>query len=181
VSACSGHQVVEEWLGQEVVTLADLIPSPCRIMVVGINPAPTSVDIGHYYQGQLGQRFLARLRQVGLLPGVIDGYEDDTLVEAGVGLTDLVKRPTRRGDSVTTEENWHGRRLLEEKIRTAGPEFVIFTFKAAAKAVLGSFEGNGWVPGLTLGGAEVFVMPGPVESRERAQASLASLASRLKV
>lgn len=47
----TGHQVVEDWMGQEVTTLADLIPSPCRVLVVGINPAPASVAAGHYYQG----------------------------------------------------------------------------------------------------------------------------------
>ena len=79
---------------------------------------------------------------------------------AGVGLTDLVKRPTPRDDGVRPEERRHGRPFLEAQIRAARPEMVIFTFKAAAIAVFGKFEGNGWMPGLTLGGAPAFVMPG---------------------
>jgi len=55
-------------MGSPVETLADLVPTTPRIVCVGINPAPTSVSIGHYYQGRLGQRLYDRFRQVGLLP-----------------------------------------------------------------------------------------------------------------
>jgi hypothetical protein len=66
-----------------------------------INPAPTSVQAGHYYQGNLGQRFFARLRQARLLEYVEDGYEDDAAFASGIGFTDVVKRPTARADEVS--------------------------------------------------------------------------------
>lgn len=45
------HRTRELWMGEEVETLADLIPTEARVMCVGINPAPVSVTAGHYYQG----------------------------------------------------------------------------------------------------------------------------------
>ena len=41
------HQIVEEWMGSRVETLADLIPTHPTMLCVGINPAPISVAAGH--------------------------------------------------------------------------------------------------------------------------------------
>jgi len=46
-------------MGQKVETLADLLQPGLRAVVVGINPAPTSVAAGHYYHGASGQTFRA--------------------------------------------------------------------------------------------------------------------------
>lgn len=62
------HRVTEQWMGEPVETLADLLQPGLFAVCVGINPSPVSVERGHYYQGRLGQRFYGRLRRVGLLP-----------------------------------------------------------------------------------------------------------------
>ena len=92
-SADPGHRVIEEWMGQKVETLADLLQPGLRAVVVGINPAPTSVAAGHYYHGASGQTFFARLVRIRLLPDG-EGFEDDRAFAAGIGFTDVVKRPT---------------------------------------------------------------------------------------
>jgi TDG/mug DNA glycosylase family protein len=167
--------MTELWMDREVETLADLIPLEPRVICVGINPAPASVAIGHYYQGRLGQRFFGRLRQAGLLPAGVDGWEDDAAFELGVGFTDVVKRPTAMASEVTYDELRYGRGRLMVKLEDAGAPLVIFTFKKAAVAVMGKFDGNGFVSGLRLGDSEVFVMPGPMEERERADGQIATL------
>lgn len=166
-------------MGEEVETLEDLLRPRLLAVCVGINPAPRSVAAGHYYQGAYGQRFFARLRDVGLIPDDVDGYEDDAAFAAGVGFTDLVKRPTRSDDDLGEEERQYGRPLLERKLRDAAPQLVIFAFKSAAKTLFGRFEGNGFVAGLELAGREVFVMPGPTESTRTAAPTLRALASRV--
>jgi TDG/mug DNA glycosylase family protein len=64
-------------MGEDVITLANLLRRGLDAVGVGINPSPVSVAPGHYYQGPVGQRFLARL----VTPGVLDldgeGFEDD--------------------------------------------------------------------------------------------------------
>ena len=165
-------------MGTEVDTLADLLPSRPRAVCVGINPAPTSVAAGHYYQGRQGQRFFARLVQTGVLEPVTDGFEDDAAVAAGVGFTDVVKRPTRRADEVSSDELRHGRELLESKLLLVGATALIFPFKAAAVALVGRFRGNGWLEE-PFAGCRLFVMPGPYEKRESADSTLAKLGSLL--
>lgn len=71
--APEGHRVVEDWMGEKIETLADLLPNRPLAVCVGLNPAPVSVAVGHYYQGLLGQRFWSRLSRAGLVRPVHDG------------------------------------------------------------------------------------------------------------
>lgn len=167
-------------MGEKVETLADLFPTPALAVCVGINPAPTSVAAGHYYQGRLGQRFWTRLRKAGLLPSDHEGFEDDAAVSAGLGFTDVVKRPTASAAELRRGELEHGAALLRAKIDQAGTSVVICTFKAAAEALVGRIAGYGWVEGRTVEGADLFVMPGPYEAAARVDVALASLAAQLK-
>jgi double-stranded uracil-DNA glycosylase len=170
------HRILEEWMRAKVETLADLIPSDPRILCVGINPAPISVAAGHYYQGQLGQRFFARLRKAGILPGGVHGYEDDIAYEMGIGFTDVVKRPTASATEVSAEELRHGATILTKKLEVAGAPLVVFAFKGAAVQLLGPFAGNGFLPDAQLGPSQVYVMPGPYERRDTVDQTLGSLA-----
>jgi G:T/U-mismatch repair DNA glycosylase len=43
------HRAIEEWMGQQVETLEDLLRPGLRAVCIGINLAPTSVGAGHYY------------------------------------------------------------------------------------------------------------------------------------
>jgi len=175
----AGHRTTERWLHDEVETLADLLRPGLRAVCVGINPAPGSVRAGHYYQGNLGQKFFGRLQQAGAVPPGRGGWQDDEAFAAGVGFTDIVKRPTRRAAEVRLEELEHGQGLLEAKLQQHGPPLVIFTFKQVARKLFGHFEGNGFVSGLQLADSEVFVMPGPYESAGTANTTLAELADYL--
>lgn len=141
-------------------TLKDLLRPGLRAVVVGINPSPLSVAAGHYYQGRAGQQFFRRLRAAGLIPDG-DGFEDALAFAAGIGFTDLAKRPTRRAKELVHEELLQGRAALIEKLERFRPGLVIFTFKQSAEVLLGRFEGHGFLPDRRLGSAEVFVMPGP--------------------
>ena len=174
-AAEAGHRVVEKWRGEAVETLEDVLAPKLRAVCIGINPSPVSVGAGHYYQGRLGQLFFERLRRVGLLPEPTEGYEDDALFAAGVGFTDIVKRPTPREKDLSPADFEHGRQHLVEKLERYRPKLALFTFKKTATKLFGSFEGNGYQPRLSIGGAKVFVMPGPYDASEQVAARLRSL------
>lgn len=170
------HRVTEEWLGKSIVTLADLLRPGLRAVVVGINPSPVSVAAGHYYQGRIGKRFYARLAEAGVINLGRADFEDDAAFAAGVGFTDVVKRPTARAQGLRPGELDHGSELLDDKLTGLHVPRVLFTFKAGAEALLGPLDGHGLLAGRTLAEAEVFVMPGPMERTDRLQHALRQLA-----
>lgn len=157
-----GHRIRAEWMSEEVETLEDLLRSGLFAVAVGISPAPKSVAAGHYYQGNYGQTFFRRLGRAGLLPEG-DEFEDDRAFAAGIGFTDVVKRPTPGQDGLRSGELEHGSAILEAKLAKFDLPLVIFVFKSAAETLLGPLPPYfyGLVPGRRLGGARVFVMPGP--------------------
>jgi TDG/mug DNA glycosylase family protein len=173
----AAHRTVIRIGSEQVETLADLLGPVLLAVVVGINPAPTSVAAGHYWQGRTGATLWRRLRRVGLLPGNHDGFEDDAAFAAGVGFTDVVKRPTRRAEDVTSNELAAGRDQLEAKLVELEVPLVIFAFKKAATTLLGDFVGNGFIDDRELGSSRIFVMPGPYEASATADRTLATLAA----
>jgi TDG/mug DNA glycosylase family protein len=97
-----GHQTWEDRMGVQVMTLADLIPANLRAICVGIDPSPVSVAAGHYYQGQLGRRIFARLRQAGLLSEHNGSYEDDAAFLSGVGFQPQAAAATNQAPAATS-------------------------------------------------------------------------------
>ena len=141
-------------------TLPDLPPRPGGVLVVGINPAPRSVERGHYYQGKLGARLWKRLAYLGLLRDAVPGLEDAALTAGGHGLTDIVKRVTASADELTTQEFHDGAIALRAKVRQWRPRLVLFVFKAAAVHALGQ---RGLSPGRCgdFEGVPAFLLSGP--------------------
>ena len=166
-------------MGELTTTLGDLLRPGLRAVCVGINPSPVSVAAGHYYQGRIGQRFFDRLDAAGVMPRNQAGYEDDVAFAAGIGFTDIVKRPTARATDVSPEEFDHGRYALVKKLEQFAPKVVIFTFKKTANVLFGDLTGNGFVPGLELVESDVFVMPGPYEKSDSVATTLKALAERV--
>jgi TDG/mug DNA glycosylase family protein len=166
---------METWMGKEYLTLSDLWPENPKAVIVGINPALVSVDVGHYYQGTLGVRLSKRLMTAGVLPPDSVGFMDDVATRESLAFTDLVKRPSSRAAEISALEMAFGRDRLEHELTTREIPLVIFVFKAAATQLLGKFSGNGLLEEHTLGGAAVFVMPGPFEPAVSSDRTLAVL------
>jgi TDG/mug DNA glycosylase family protein len=144
-------------------TLADLPPLRDRLLFVGLNPSPVSVEAGHYHQGRLGRTFWRRLMLAKLLPAATPiETADDALVDAGHGITDLRKVPSSRDDA-TDAELTAGVGLLWQKISVWRPAAVVFIYKRAASICAGRPLGESWgkLDGVALAGRPCFLMPGP--------------------
>lgn len=162
-------------MGADLLTLADIWPDNPRAMIVGLNPSPVSVAAGHYYQGRSGQRQLRRLVEAGVIEPPHGSTFEEAALAAGIGFTDIVKRPTARENGVRRTEIEQGRRALREKLSAAEIPVVICVFRHPVKALLGTYGTPGiqWAP--TEWGAAVFRMPGPFDPREKANAVMAQL------
>jgi TDG/mug DNA glycosylase family protein len=138
-------------------TLPDYLRRGLKLVIVGCNPGERSARVGHYYAGR-GNQFWPLLYEGGVVPEPLE-YEDDVrLGEFGIGLTDLVKRPTRGIEDLRREEFAEGRVLLAQKLEQLAPRVVAFNGKVAYE----KFSGRPCKLGLQkerLYGARVFVLP----------------------
>ena len=106
-------------------TLPDYLPDRPDILFVGINPGSYSARQGHYY-ARASNRFWWALHASGLVPIALSPQEDWRVSEFGLGLTDLVKRPTNSAAEVGGDEFAAGRPVLDDKIASAQPLIVCF-------------------------------------------------------
>ena len=172
--------------GGAVATLEDLPPLRDRLLFVGLNPSPVSVEAGHYHQGRLGRTFWRRLMLAGILPPATPvETADDALVAAGHGITDLVKTVSPR-DEATDAALTAGVGPLWQKIAVWRPAAIVFIYKRAASIAAGRELPEPWghVTGMALAGRPCFLMPGPYAPTEQVDEGLnflRNLASALPV
>ena len=160
--------------GAAVETLADLPPLRDRLLFVGLNPSPISVEAGHYFQGQLGHLFWRRLMAAAILPpDTAIASADDALVAAGHGLTDLIKVPTPR-DEATDATLRAGVGPLWQKVAIWRPAAIVFVYKRAAEIVAARSLAEPWgqLAGVAMSGRPCFLMPGPYAPQAEVVAAL---------
>ena len=168
------HRITAVIDGRTIETLADLPPLRDRLLFVGLNPSPVSVEPGHYHQGRLGQTFWRRLMTAGVIPhGTPIETADDALMAAGHGITDLIKVPTAR-DEATDSALTAGVGPLWQKIAIWRPAAIVFIYKRVANACAGRDLAEPWghLPGVALAGRPCILMPGPYAPIEQVDEGL---------
>lgn len=156
------HRATMTIAGVPIETLVDLPPLRDRLLFVGLNPSPESVEAGHYQQGTLGRTFWRRLMLATVLPPATPvETADDALVAAGHGITDLLKRPTSRAPS--DADLTAGVGPLWQKVALWRPAAIVFVYKRAATICAGRDLSATWgqLDGVALAGRPCFLMPAP--------------------
>ena len=117
--------------------------------------------VGHYYAGRTNQ-FWAILYKGGVVPEPFDYHDDKRVIEFGIGLTDLVKRPTKAVEELTREDFAEGRIVLAQKLEEFTPHVVAFNGKLTYE----QFAQRKCKYGIQkefLYGARVYVLPATAE------------------
>jgi mismatch-specific thymine-DNA glycosylase len=129
-----------------VETLEDLIREGLDVLFVGYNPNPLAVAERHYYFRK-ANRFWEDLHEAGFVPRVLRGPDEDRLIlEHGVGLTDVIKRPTPTIDGLSVEEFRRGFERLDGLLVRYRPRVVAFN----GLGILARYERFGHPPPGTL-------------------------------
>lgn len=176
------------------VSPEDILPYPLdehnagllRLLIVGTNPSPWAAAANGPF-GRPGNRFWASLNEGGVTTNHVNasagiGKADERMMaERGIGLTNIISRPTSRADELSFDELRTGCTALIERIGVLQPRAVAFTgitaFRRAfaePKAVLGQQPTQqlvGW-PEQT----QLWVVPDP--SGLNAHESIATLAEK---
>ncbi|CAG9606333.1 mismatch-specific DNA-glycosylase [Pseudoneobacillus rhizosphaerae] len=121
--------------------IPDHITENLTILFVGFNPSIRSSETGHHFANP-NNRFWKILHESGLTPKRLDTSEDNTLVDLGYGLTNIVARPTKTALEITKEEYISGKAELRKKIEKYKPKYVCFV----GKGVYQEYSGKKDVP-----------------------------------
>ena len=134
--------------------LPDLLAPNLRIVICGSAAGQKSADVGNYYAGP-GNLLWETLFETGLTPRQLAPEEWRSLLDFGIGLTDLVKDQSGADRGVKFE----GGKELRRKIRECAPGMLVFNGKRAAKEYLDMpTVVHGLLPH-TVGATKLFVCP----------------------
>ncbi len=140
--------------------LGPIVEPGLRVLFVGINPSLRSAEVGHHF-ARPGNRFWPALHAAGLTPRLLRPDEDAELPAHGIGVTNLVFRPTREAAQITSEELREGALALARTVRRHQPRLVAVVGLTAYRT---AFARPGATMGLqpdAVGGRPVWVLPNP--------------------
>ena len=140
--------------------LPDVIAPDLRVLFCGINPSLMSAERGHHF-ARPGNRFWPALHGSGFTPRLMAPDEDGDLPALGLGVTNLVDRPTRAADELSRDELRAGAAALERLVIAHRPRVVAVVGVTAYRS---GFDRPRAVLGLqaeTVGPAAVWVLPNP--------------------
>jgi TDG/mug DNA glycosylase family protein len=160
----------------EHLRLTDAIEPGVRVILVGINPGVLSATSGHHFAGPTN-RFWGLLYASGIVPEPITHEDDVRLPQWGIGMTNLIARPSPGIDGLAPQEYIEGWKTLEKKIDRFRPRLVAFVgvtmyrmlWKVITQHAPGAPQPKGGggpevKPGFqhaTVHGARIFVLPNP--------------------
>jgi TDG/mug DNA glycosylase family protein len=149
--------------------LKDRIAPGLDVLFVGINPGVRSAITGHHFAG-FSNRFWKLLWDARLVPRPVTYEDDDRLIEWGLGITNLVARPSPGIDDLASSEYVAGWAALARKIRRYQPRVVALVGVTLARAILPLLDPDarstrtriepGPLP-CTLGAPRFYVLPNP--------------------
>jgi double-stranded uracil-DNA glycosylase len=144
----------------EAKPLRDVIAPDLDVLFVGINPSLLSAERGHHF-ARPGNRFWPALHLAGLTPRRLTPDEDEELLGYGLGVTNVVDRPTRTAAELTAEELLAGGRALAALVARYRPRTVAVLGVTAWRTAFGRPKAVLGLQPERLGGAATWVLPNP--------------------
>jgi TDG/mug DNA glycosylase family protein len=148
----------KEWIDVEAMRarmLPDTVGDAMRLLVVGLNPSLFSAEAGVGF-ARPGNRFWPAAVASGVVTRSHDPFH--ALRADGVGMTNLVRRATRRAAELAPEEYTAGAARLERLVRWLRPRAVCFVGVGGYRAAIDRGARTGWQP-RGFGGVPAYVMP----------------------
>ncbi len=130
------------------------------MLFCGINPSLLSAVRGHHF-ARPGNRFWPALHLAGLTPRRLTPEEDRELPRYGLGVTNLVARPTRTAAELTAEELHEGAAALTDLVERYRPRTVAVLGITAWRLATGRTRSAWGRQPDRLAGAETWVLPNP--------------------
>lgn len=160
--------------GERLWTLSDSVAPKMNMLICGLNPSPASADSGVAF-ARPGNRFWPAM----IAAGLATTDRDPVALLAGnrIGMTDIVKRTTRRADELDVDEFEDGLRRVDRLVEWLQPRVVCFVGLAGWRAAIDKRATAGWQE-RRIGGRRSYLMPST--SGLNASAQLPDLTDHLR-
>ncbi|GAA2183818.1 mismatch-specific DNA-glycosylase [Brooklawnia cerclae] len=161
------------------LNVPDIVGDGMAMLIVGINPGLWSAAVGAHF-ARPGNRFWPALHEAGIVDRPVDPSEGlseddrDYLVGRGVGLTNLVDRPTVKADELDDAEVREGVVRLRGIVERYRPRVVAIAGIGAYRVGFARPRARPGEQPEPLAGARVWALPNP--SGLNAHENIASLA-----
>jgi len=136
--------------------LPDVLDYNLKVVFCGTAAGDMSAQRKEYYANPTN-KFWKTLKNIGLTPRQLNPSEFNSLIQHGIGLTDLAKEASGSDSSISSSE--YSRYKFEEKIKKYKPKVIVFNGKKAAKVYLN----RDFVPygkqNLSIGESIMFILP----------------------
>lgn len=140
--------------------LPDIILPGLDVLFCGINPSVLSAERGHHF-ARPGNRFWPAIHLAGLTPRRLSPEEDRDLLGYGLGVTNVVDRPTRTAAELSGEELRAGAEALERLVARYRPRVLAVLGITAWREGFGRPKARIGRQPERVGGADTWVVPNP--------------------
>ena len=143
--------------------LTDHIRPGVRILFVGINPGLRSAATGHHFAGH-SNRFWKLLYESKLVSEPLTHQDDWRLPDWGLGLTNIIQRPSAGMNTLKPQEYVGGMERLTATVKRYRPQTVAFLGVTIYRMLFSEYRAGRISLGLqneTLASRPVFVLPNP--------------------
>lgn len=149
---------------EQLKPLPELIPGPndppFRVLFCGINPGMVSAATGHHF-ARPGNRFWPALHRAGFTPTLLRPDQQAVLPSLGLGLTNLVHRPTARAAQLTDAELVAGARRLAALTERSRPGWLAVVGVTAYRVAFHEPRAQIGPADRRLGETRVWILPNP--------------------
>ena len=138
--------------------LPDIVAPGLRVLFCGINPSLLSAQRGHNF-ARPGDRFWPALHGAGFTPRRLRPEEDRELLRHGLGITNLVSRPTAAASELGDDELRAGAAELEALVARYRPRVVAIVGLGAWRTGFSRPRATVGLQAQRIGGRPAWVLP----------------------
>jgi TDG/mug DNA glycosylase family protein len=136
------------------------VASGLDVLFCGINPGLESARRGHNF-ARPGNRFWPALHGAGFTPRLLAPEEDGLLPQWGIGMTNVVDRPSRGAADLSAAEMRSGAQAVERLVREYQPRVLAVVGLGAFRVGFGRPKAGLGLQPDPVGGRPVWVLPNP--------------------
>lgn len=141
-------------------TVSDVIAPGLKGLFCGINPGLYTAWMGHHF-AYPGNRFWPALYAAGITPRLLHPSEEQELLQAGYGITNVAPRATARADELTKEEYVRGGERLVEKVARYRPGVLAVLGLGAYRTAFGRPNASVGLQKKRIDGVPIWLLPNP--------------------